>query len=81
MTVHADGTMDVLIDGKTERRTYHVRKDIDPRVSWVEYVPDLREGEHLVMTLGSPIPTIINTLSEEDRKFRQPHHGHEGESE
>ena len=79
MTVYNDGTMDVMIGGKVERRTYTIRRDIDPRVSWVEYIPDLREGEHLVTTLGSPIPTIVSDLTDEDRLRDLRSQGYTGE--
>lgn len=55
--IHADGTMDVWVDGKLERRPY-TRQDSGS--VWQRYEPDYSlEHEHVVYQIGSDIPTIV----------------------
>lgn len=43
----ADGTMNILVDGKVQRRHYDVQMDGAPR-SMNEFVPHTSEGEQIV---------------------------------
>jgi len=57
MALHDDGTMDVLVDGVTERRPYTVNfpgGGVLPR-----YDPEVRDGERLVRSIGCTTPVVI----------------------
>ena len=56
MTIHADGTMDVRIDGTIQRRPYQVNLC---GTSHNPYCPEQRDGERVVWTMGDLVPTIV----------------------
>lgn len=72
MAIHEDGTMDVRIDGKLERRRYHVEcggTDLMGRGVLPMHEPETYDGEIVMRTIGDITPTII--------KVREPEHEQE----
>lgn len=57
MALHDDGTMDVLVGGVTERRPYTV--NFPGGGVLPQYDPEVRDGEQLVRSIGSLVPTIV----------------------
>jgi hypothetical protein len=58
VNINPDGTMNVKIDGKLERRTFSVER-IPGITGPMTQKPDLYPGEHLIECIGDIIPTII----------------------
>lgn len=72
MAIHEDGTMDVWIDGKLQRRRYHVQcagTDLMGRCLLPMHEPETYDGEMVMRTIGDITPTII--------KVQEPEHKHE----
>lgn len=66
MAVHDNGTMDVRIDGKIERRRFSVNRDAPFTNRYLDrmqtkYEPELRDGEEAFFSIGDDIPTIVVT--------------------
>ncbi len=64
--IHENGTMDVRVDGKIERRRYSIDREAPFTNRYIErvqtkYKPELREGEEAFFSLGDDIPTIVLT--------------------
>jgi len=73
MAIHDDGTMDVNIDGKIERRKYVVT----PSGPWPlphreRCEPELNDGEHLWHIAGEDVPQIVKANYPELLKGRAP---------
>lgn len=60
MAVHTDGTMDVLVNGKLERRGYTANYDTPPGfMQQTREVPLHAADEEVIWTMGGDIPRII----------------------
>lgn len=55
--IHEDGTMDVMVDGQVVRRRYSV----DTTMGFGWYEPETYDGEMVMWTVSSDVPTIIRT--------------------
>lgn len=55
--IHEDGTMDVMVEGQVVRRRYSV----DTTAGFARYEPEAYDGEMVMWTVSSDVPTIIRT--------------------
>ena len=62
--IYENGTMDVEVDGKIERRRFTINFDALFTNEYIKriqtkYQPELHEGERAVFSVGSDIPHIV----------------------
>lgn len=78
MAIHEDGTMDVLVDGRSERRRYSINVDAPFENRYIarvqsKYAPELREGEEAMYMLDSDTPVIVcKPIPIVDRSYDDP---------
>lgn len=75
--IYENGTMDVEIDGKIERRRFTINRDAPFTNEYIKrvhtkYQPELREGEEAVFYLGSDVPTIVSRPVDNYRSEENP---------
>lgn len=63
--IHDDGIMDVMMEGQVVRRRFsiNVASDLLGRPQPTTYEPEIYDGEMVMWSVGSDIPTIIKTRS------------------
>lgn len=74
MAVHEDGTMDVRVDDKPERRRYSINVDSGFSNRYLErmqskYEPELRDGEEVFWSIGDDIPTIVTVRAPDPLRY------------
>lgn len=61
--IYENGTMDVRVDGKIERRRYSINVGIEPSNRYMQrvqrYEPELKPGEQCLYSITDDIPTIV----------------------
>ena len=76
--IYDNGTMDVRIDGKVERRRYSINCEAPFSNRYMErmqtkYQPELRDGEEAFWMCGDDIPTIVKTQCPDNDPLQYSH--------
>lgn len=75
--IYDNGTMDVMVDGKIERRRYSINVAIEPSNRYMQrvqrYEPDLQPNEQCFYTHTSDIPTIVTMHSPHNDPLQYSH--------
>lgn len=77
--IHADGTMDVNVNGKVERRKYSINRDAEFNNRYFariqsRYMPETTGNERVFWTHTSDVPTIVQGPDEAEPPAYEPRH-------